>query len=115
MKIAISLTAGGSQALVSSRFGRCPYFMLYDTDTDEKEVFPNTSATEAGGAGTSAAQTIVDKGVRAVLSGRVGPKAFQVLSTAGVDIFLVKDGTSIEETVKLFKDGRLEKMEMKRF
>jgi len=67
VKIAISATGPTLDAEVDSRFGRCQYFIIADTETEEFEALDNSSATAAGGAGISAAQMIVGKGVEAVL------------------------------------------------
>ncbi|MFA5317827.1 MAG: NifB/NifX family molybdenum-iron cluster-binding protein, partial [Dehalococcoidales bacterium] len=69
MKIAISANGQNLDAEVDPRFGRCRYFIIADTETGSFEALDNTSAMAAGGAGISAAQTIVGKGVEAVLTG----------------------------------------------
>ena len=69
MNIAISASGQNLDAEVDPRFGRCQYFIIADTKTEEFEAINNTSATAAGGAGISAAQMIVEKGVEAVLTG----------------------------------------------
>ena len=63
MKIAISASGQNLDAEVDPRFGRCQYFIIADTDTEEFEALDNSSASAAGGAGISAAQMIVGKGV----------------------------------------------------
>lgn len=75
MKVAVSATSGGLDAVIDSRFGRCPYFVVVDTDTMQFEDVPNTSQYSPSGAGIQAAQTIASRGVRAVLTGNVGPNA----------------------------------------
>nr|MBC8275910.1 dinitrogenase iron-molybdenum cofactor biosynthesis protein [Chloroflexota bacterium] len=64
MKIAISATGSTIDAEVDSRFGRCQHFIIADTETLQFEVVENSSAAASGGAGISAAQMIVGKGVR---------------------------------------------------
>ena len=92
MRIAISATGTNLDAEVDPRFGRCQSFIIVDVETNEFEGVDNTSATAAGGAGISAAQMIVEKGVEAVLTGNCGPNAHQVLSSAGIKI-ITGDGT----------------------
>jgi predicted Fe-Mo cluster-binding NifX family protein len=109
MKVVVSATSASLDAQVDPRFGRCPYFMIVDAETMNFEAVPNTAAGAMSGAGIQAAQTIANKGVQAVLTGSVGPNAFQALSAAGVSIITGVSGT-VREAVKKFKSGQLQKV-----
>jgi predicted Fe-Mo cluster-binding NifX family protein len=104
MKIAISATGPTLEAEVDPRFGRCQHFIIADTETDEFEALDNSSATAAGGAGISAAQMIVGKGVEAVLTGNCGPNAHQVLSSAGIKIITGVSG-KVKDAIVEYKLG----------
>jgi len=104
MKIAISATGPTLDAEVDSRFGRCQYFIIADTETEEFEALDNSSATAAGGAGISAAQMIVGKGVEAVLTGNCGPNAHQVLSPAGIKVITGVSG-KVKDAIAEYKLG----------
>ena len=106
MKICITATAGNLNAQVDPRFGRSQYFVFVDSDTMEFEAMANEAFAAPGGAGIQAAQTIVNKGVDVLISGNVGPNAFQVLSTAGVKIATDAHGT-VQEAVEMYKGGTL--------
>ncbi len=86
MKIAITATGNTLDSMVDPRFGRAAWFLIVDTDTRQLiEAIDNTAGKEAAhGAGISAAAQVADKGVQALLTGRVGPKALPVLEKAGV-------------------------------
>ncbi len=86
MKVAISATGNTLDSMVDPRFGRAAWFLIVDTDSKQLiEAIDNTTGKEAAhGAGISAAALVADKGVKAVLTGRVGPKALPVLDKAGV-------------------------------
>ena len=86
MKICVSASSNSLDANVDSRFGRCPYFVIIDSETMEFDLVPNDSTNAAHGAGIQAAQTVVNKGVKVVITGNVGPNAFQVLSTTGIKV-----------------------------
>lgn len=97
MKLCITSTGKDIEALTDATFGRAPYFLIIDTDTNATEVIENTAATQGQGAGIAAAQLISDKGVDGVLTGYVGPNAFDALKAAGIELFV---GASSQDSVK---------------
>lgn len=106
MKIVVSATSDDLDAQIDPRFGRCQYFVIVDTETMSFEALPNTAAGATGGAGIQAARMVANKGVQAVLTGSVGPNAFQVLSITGIRIVTGVQGT-VREAVEKFKRGQL--------
>lgn len=108
MKIAVSANGETLDSQVDQRFGRCPYFLIVDSETSSFEVMTNEAANAMGGAGIQAAQSIAKKGVAVVITGNVGPNAFQTLSAAGIEIAVGASGT-IRETIDKFKRGELNK------
>jgi len=107
MKIAISATGPTLDAEVDPRFGRCQCFVIANPETIEFEVIDNSSAMAAGGAGISAAQMIVDKGVDAVLTGNCGPNAYEVLSAAGIKVISGVAG-KVRDAIKGYKSGKFQ-------
>jgi predicted Fe-Mo cluster-binding NifX family protein len=105
MKIAISATGPTLDDEVDPRFGRCQYFIIADPETMEFEAVDNASAMAAGGAGISTAQTIAGKGVEAVLTGNCGPNAYQVLSSAGIQVITGVSG-KIKDAVESYRTGK---------
>lgn len=77
MKVCVSAASGSLDAQTDPRFGRCPYFVIVDSETMEFEVIPNTASGSVGGAGIQAAQMVASGGVQAVLTGSVGPTRFR--------------------------------------
>lgn len=108
MKICVTATAASLDEQIDPRFGRCSYLLIVDSETMRFEAIPNMAASVSGGAGIQAAQTIANKGVKLLITGNVGPKAFQALSTAGIDVVTGAFG-SVREAVEKFKSGELEK------
>ena len=86
MKICITAQGDNLDSMVDSRFGRCRYFIVVDSDTLEFEAIQNPNTETTGGAGILSAQLIAEKQVKAVLSGNIGPNAFQTLQAAGIEI-----------------------------
>ena len=106
MKIAISAMKPSLQSELDPRFGRSRYFVLVEPETMNFETLLNPHLDAATGAGIGAAQLVCDKGVGAVITGSIGPKAYQVLSAAGVRMITGVSGT-ISEAVEKFKSGQL--------
>jgi Uncharacterized conserved protein len=86
MKICITSEGKTLDSKVDPRFGRCQNFIFFETDTGKFEAQENPSAQFQGGAGIQSGQLVVTKGVKAVLTGNVGPNAHQVLSAAGISV-----------------------------
>jgi predicted Fe-Mo cluster-binding NifX family protein len=106
MKICVSATANSLDAPVDPRFGRCPYFIIMDSETMQSEAVPNVASGAMGGAGIQAAQTIASKGAKVLITGNVGPNAFQALSAVGIKIVTGAYGT-VREAVEKYKRGEL--------
>jgi len=104
MKVAISSSGETLQSNVDPRFGRCPYYIVYDTESGSFEAVENKSRLASGGAGIQAAQSISDMNVKAVITGNVGPNAFRVLSAASIKIYSGATG-SVEDAIEKFKKG----------
>ena len=107
MKICITSTGDNLEAQVDPRFGRCPYFIIYDTDTDNFQVFENASMTAPSGAGIQAAQFVVNEGAEVVITGNVGPNSFGVFNASGVKIITGVAGIKVKDAVEKFKKGEL--------
>ena len=60
MKIAMPVDEKTMESTVCISFGRTPYFLIYDTETNESVFLDNSAAASQGGAGIKAAQTVVD-------------------------------------------------------
>jgi predicted Fe-Mo cluster-binding NifX family protein len=106
MRICVSASAKSLDASVDPRFGRCPYFIIVDSETMQFEVVPNPALGAIGGAGIQAAQIIASKGAKVVITGNVGPNAFQALSAAGIKIITGAYGT-VREVVEKYGRGEL--------
>jgi predicted Fe-Mo cluster-binding NifX family protein len=106
MKVAVSATGPTLEAAVDPRFGRCPCFVIVETDDMSFEPVENVNRSLGGGAGIQSAQLVAWKGATAVLTGSCGPNSHRTLSAAGIEVFLVCSGT-VSEAVARLKSGEL--------
>jgi len=106
MKICVSAVSSSLDAQIDPRFGRCPYLVIVDDETMQFEAVPNVASGAMGGAGIQATQTIADKGVKVLITGSIGPNAFQALSATGIKIMTGVFGT-VREVVEKYKRSEL--------
>jgi predicted Fe-Mo cluster-binding NifX family protein len=106
VKVAVSSTGGSLDSAVDPRFGRCGVFLVVDTETMKHQAVPNSSIGAAHGAGIGAAQAVAQLGVKAVITGQVGPNAHMALSQAGITVYTGASGT-VKTAVEQFKSGAL--------
>lgn len=107
MKVAVSSTGPSLDSQVDPRFGRCPYFVIVDTQTMDFEAVENPNIMAMGGAGIQSAQLIANKGAEVILTGNCGPNAFQTFSAAGVKVVVGAVGL-VKEAIGRFKRGELQ-------
>ena len=109
MKIGLSSTGNNLESRLDPRFGRTSNFIIYDLENDSYVCLDNTQNLNAAqGAGIQSAQNLINAGAEAIITGNVGPKAYQTLSAAGVEIFL-SSAVTIKEAIESFKQGKLVK------
>ena len=106
MKICITAAGNDLSSATDSSFGRAPWFLILDTDSGAVDPVQNASVHAAQGAGIAAAQTIADKNVQALLTGRVGPKAKAALSAAGIKIYEGLAQTTVQQALEQFRQGQ---------
>lgn len=106
MKIAVSTNGNDLDSPFVPVFGRCPVYLIVDTDTMGFEAITNDAAMAAGGAGIQAAQDVARRGIGAVITGNIGPNAYRVLAAAGLPVYTFS-GSTVRQAVEAFKAGRL--------
>jgi predicted Fe-Mo cluster-binding NifX family protein len=107
MKIAFTTSGSDLDAPLDKRFGRAPAFLVYDSDSAAYEIIENTQNLNAAqGAGIQSAETVIRFGAGAIVTSNCGPKAFRVLSSAGVKIYNT-DAVTVAEALERFNAGTL--------
>ena len=102
MKIGVAATGESLDAEVSDQFGRCPCFVIVDSQTLSMESISNPGRDMSGGAGPAAVQQLVNHGAQVALAGNFGPKAEQALEAAGLRYAEVKG--SVREAISPWQD-----------
>ncbi len=107
-RIAVTAESPDLDARIDHRFGRAAGFLVVDPDTMAFDYVDNGSTqVMAQGAGIQAAQIVAGTGADVLLTGFVGPKAFQALSAAGIAIGQNLDNLTVREAIQNYQDGRV--------
>ena len=106
MKVAVAASGETLEAPIDPRFGRCPYFVVVDTETMQFTAIANPGGALGQGAGIQAAQAVVNAGADAVVAANFGPNAYQALTAGEVAIYAASDGT-VRQTVEAIQRGEL--------
>ena len=109
MKVAVSAKKEDETADIDERFGRCPYFVIVDTDEMEYKAIENEHAKESHGVAPQVVQLLSGMDIEAVITGNVGPNGYQTLESAEIEAY--KGSGKISDAVELLKDGELQKIE----
>jgi predicted Fe-Mo cluster-binding NifX family protein len=107
VKVAFTTSGKALESPLDARFGRAPGYLVCDTDSGATEFIDNQQGLNAAqGAGIQAAETVVRSGAKALVTGHCGPKAFRVLSAAGVKVYNT-DQPTVAAALAAFKAGTL--------
>ena len=107
-KIAVSSEGPTLDSPVDPRFGRAGGFVIIDPETMAFTYVENGASQAMNqGAGIQTAGLMTQHDVGVVLSGYVGPKAFQALSAVGIKIGQNLENLSVRQAVERFKSGQV--------
>jgi len=99
------ITAFGNEitAPIDPRFGRCRFFIIWDSSRGEFAAFANDYASNSG-AGISSAQFAVDHDVQIVITGELEPHAQLVLQSGGIAVCITNAAT-VSEALERLREG----------
>ncbi|MDK2829419.1 NifB/NifX family molybdenum-iron cluster-binding protein [Clostridium butyricum] len=109
MKIAISAKGKITDDSFDTRFGRCEYFQIYDTEVKATKIVNNKGIEASGGAGIAAANLLIDESVDVVITGSLGPNAFEIIENAEIKAYKC-DSTSIAVAIDKYNNNELEEI-----
>ncbi|MDK2966102.1 MULTISPECIES: NifB/NifX family molybdenum-iron cluster-binding protein [Lacrimispora] len=106
MKIAISATGQNKESLLDRRFGRCDYFLIYDTESGEFKTIGNAGVSSGGGAGIAAASQVIEENVSVIITGKLGPNSFELIEKAGIKAYSC-DAFPVFRAIEMFQNNGL--------
>ena len=105
MKIAITANQPHIDGDIAQTFSECPYLVFVDSKTMQYEAMENPHKGGTVIDEISSAQVVAGKAVTAVMTGRMGLNAGQMLSLEGIKVFTGVSG-KIHGAVDAYKSGR---------
>jgi predicted Fe-Mo cluster-binding NifX family protein len=112
MKICLCATGPDLDSQISPVFGRCPYFLIVNSESKEFKAIPNLGIQTGRGAGVAAAQTIISEKAGVVICGNFGPNASSVLQMSGIKIYPGVFGLTIKGAINKYNKGELKEMKI---
>jgi predicted Fe-Mo cluster-binding NifX family protein len=91
MKIAITSKGNTLESYIDQRFGRCAYFVVYDTESKAMEFIPNPNREFEEGAGPASVQLVASRKVSKIISGEFGMKIKSLLDSLKIQMIVVRD------------------------
>jgi predicted Fe-Mo cluster-binding NifX family protein len=105
MKIAITSTGNTLESKLDQRFGRCSYFVIYDTENAGLEFIPNPNKDASEGAGPASVQIVASRNVSKIVSGEFGMKIKSLLDSLQIQLIMLKNTEkSISEIIQMLKN-----------
>ncbi len=91
MKVAITSTGNSPDSKLDCRFGRCSYFVIFDTLTQGMEFLPNPYKEVEEGAGTDSVKFLASKGAGKIVSGEFGIKIKPLVDSLKIQLIILKN------------------------
>ncbi|MDN5354969.1 MAG: hypothetical protein PWQ09_1725 [Candidatus Cloacimonadota bacterium] len=109
MRIAFTSQGSTWNDPIDPRFGRAPYLLIYDEETDKLEVIDNTAINQvAHGAGPETARKLFQAKPKVLITGNgPGGNAARVLENANITIYIGAGSLTVEQAYKKYKNNEL--------
>lgn len=103
MKIAVTSMGNTMESTMDPRFGRCTWFLIYNTETKEFNFIKNPAIEETEGAGPAAVKFIASQGVKKIISGEFGIKVRPLLEQLDIEMISNKESDkNMQEIIENF-------------
>lgn len=107
MKVLIPSTGESLEDSIDNRFGRCQYYIIYETDKENFEIFRNSFCEVEKTAGSSLALASINYGVDVVIVSRIGKKPFDLLQAANIRLYKASESSTIRNAIANYLLGKL--------
>jgi len=105
MKVALTSTGNSLESKLDQRFGRCSYFVIYDSETKGIEFIPNPNKDAQEGAGPASVQVVASRNVQKIISGEFGIKIKSLLDSLKIQMIVMKEpDKKIEEIINMLNN-----------
>jgi len=105
MKVALTSTGNSLESKLDQRFGRCSYFVIYDSETKGIEFIPNPNKDAQEGAGPASVQVVASRNVQKIISGEFGIKIKSLLDSLKIQMIVIKEPEKkIEEIINMLNN-----------
>ena len=108
MRIAVTAATKDPAGMMDGRFGRAPFFLVFDSRKKTWTTYENSVNSELShGAGIQAAQAIETLAAQVLITGSIGPKALQVLRENSIKVYCAETG-KVCDVLAAFFEGHYE-------
>jgi len=91
MKIAIASSGNTFDSTIDRRFGRCSFFVIYDTESKAVEFIPNPNKEAEVNAGAESVKLVSSRNVSKIIAGEFGIKIKTILDSLRIQMIVIKD------------------------
>ncbi len=107
MKTVITSSGKEIKSPFDKRFGRAAWYCVFDENSGEVTFHENDQINAGHGAGTKAAEKMVELNINKVISGDFGPKAKDLLDKFNIQMVIIQENTlTVEGIIERMKSGR---------
>jgi predicted Fe-Mo cluster-binding NifX family protein len=102
MRVAITSTGNNPDSSLDQRFGRCSFFVIFDTETGSIEYIPNPNKDALEGAGPASVQLLASRNIQKIISGEFGFKIKPLLDSLKIQMIVYKeDNATISRLIEM--------------
>jgi predicted Fe-Mo cluster-binding NifX family protein len=101
MKVAITSTGNSIESMLDERFGRCSYFVIYNTESKSTEIVPNPNKDAENGAGPASLQLVASHNAEKIVSGEFGTKIKSLADSLKIQLGVVKEPKKVKDIIEM--------------
>lgn len=100
--VCISSTGPTLDAPASMKFGRAPYFAVFNLSTNKSTIFQNPFTDGESGVGPKVVQLLAANGASVLLTGKSGVNASAALKAGGIEVYEINEPITVAEALKKY-------------